>query len=690
MQNPFKLIYRRLRGSLIFLLVGVSILLVTIIIPKHSRFRYEYEAGRPWMHDDFVSPFAFAIHKAPEEIKKEQKEIIDHFSPYYDRNTAAINGAKAKFTQLIDRQLMLDHSITMEEKNLALQRGLHFLESVFDKGIIQLDKNHQSKSTDFIITEIKNNVSTERALGSYLSLKEVKDLARDSLKTNAGQAWITEAIAASADNNITYDKVLSDKKLSELMDNVSPNKGMIHQGETIITQGSTVTQERLLVLNSLKEEYEGSNTHNKLIWAGYLLLVASLFIIYGFFLWVFQRELFASARSGILILIQILGFTALTAFIIQQPNISIYAIPYAMVPVILLALLELRVAVLTHILIVLLCGLIVPNPFEFILLQIISGFVAILSIARIRYISQFFIAALLVLLAYIVVYFGLDLIKSETINDIAWSNFLWFGVNFVLMLLSYPLIYANEKIFGFLSDIRLLELADINNKALRELFTKAPGTFQHSLQVANLSESITNRIGGNALLARVGALYHDIGKVKKPEYYTENQRPDINPHDKLTELQSAELIISHVADGVAIAHKNHLPKKVIDFIRTHHGTTRTEYFYSKYKQAHPEEAVDDTPFRYPGPKPNSKETAVVMMVDSVEAASKSLKDPDEKQIDALVDKIIDGKIKDDQFYFASITLQEINTARQLLKKLLKSVMHARVEYPGTTEEKKIF
>ncbi|MGZ5304248.1 MAG: HD family phosphohydrolase, partial [Bacteroidia bacterium] len=349
----------------------------------------------------------------------------------------------------------------------------------------------------------------------------------------------------------------------------------------------------------------------------------------------------------------------------------------------------LRIAFVTYFLVILLCGLVVPNPYEFVLVQTMAGFTAMLSMARIRYISQFFISALLIFMTYCLVYLGFSFIKSGLIKTVEWDIFIWFGGNFILTLLAYPLIYANEKIFGFLSDISLLELSDINNKLLKELFLRAPGTFQHSLQVANLAEAVIDRIGGNALLTRVGALYHDVGKLHNPEYFIENQKHSYNPHEQLTDLQSADMIIGHVTKGVETAQEYNLPKRVIEFIRTHHGTTRVEYFYKHYVQEHTGEEVDDTAFRYPGPKPSSKETAVVMIVDSVEAASRSLKEPDEKQIDNVVDKIIDNKIQDNQFDYATITINEINATRRILKKLVKSIYHIRIQYPSEGEKKKI-
>ena len=387
-------------------------------------------------------------------------------------------------------------------------------------------------------------------------------------------------------------------------------------------------------------------------------------------------------------LMHLLFFVYITAYIVQNTGFLIWIIPYCIVPVVLLAFFGVRVAFFTYTLLILICGLIVPNSFEFIIIQFTAGVEALLSMVNIRYISQFFISAILILIVYIVGYLGISVIQSGVIEQLQWSDLGWFGGNFLLILLAYPLIYVFEKVFGFLSDISLLELSDINNKLLKELAGRAPGTFQHSLQVANLAEAVIDRIGGNSLLTRVGALYHDIGKMYNPDYFIENQKHESNPHDLLTDVESAEMIINHVPKGIETAQENNLPTRVIDFIRTHHGTTRVEYFYQNYKRKHIDENVDEVIFRYPGPKPSTKENAVLMIVDSVEAASRALKQPDEVQIDKLVDKVIDHKIEDNQFDYANITIQEINTSRRLLKKLLKSLYHIRISYPGEVEQKK--
>lgn len=691
MQNPLQQINKTENDYVRYALLLACILLVTSIIPKQAKFKYEFEQGKPWMHDDLVAPFSFAIQKSEGQIQREREIIQENFKPFYKQNTKIMQDRKQRFKSIVSQLSPGEAGVSNDERKYFIERGLAIMDQIYDRGIIALDTSIRGKPKEFIIIELRKNIAEDKQLQDYYSLSEARSSVMDRVNADTvlNKAWFIRSIITSLEPNIIYDRDLSEKKLNEMLDNISPTRGMVRQDEKIITKGSIITKERMQVLTSLKNEYEAKHGKSYLLLIGYLVLVASLFIMYTIHLEIFHRDVMSSTRSLVLILINVLIFTALTAYIAKRQMVNVYLIPYTIIPIVLLAFFGLRVAFVTYFLVILLCGLIVPNPYEFVLVQTMAGFTAMLSMARIRYISQFFISALLIFMTYCLVYLGFSFIKSGLIKTVEWDIFIWFGGNFILTLLAYPLIYANEKIFGFLSDISLLELSDINNKLLKELFLRAPGTFQHSLQVANLAEAVIDRIGGNALLTRVGALYHDVGKLHNPEYFIENQKHSFNPHEQLTDLQSAEMIIGHVTKGVETAQEYNLPKRVIEFIRTHHGTTRVEYFYKHYVQEHTGEDVDDTAFRYPGPKPSSKETAVVMIVDSVEAASRSLKEPDEKQIDNIVDKIIDSKIQDNQFDYATITINEINATRRILKKLVKSIYHIRIQYPSEGERKKI-
>jgi putative nucleotidyltransferase with HDIG domain len=690
MQNPFRNIRSEREDYLRYALILLTVFIVTFFIPKKGKFKYEFELGKPWLHEDLAAPFSFPILKDEETLRKEQEETINNFRPFYKRDESVAEKAKERFSDSIAQVSNIE--VTREQKQYYTRQGLSMLDEIYERGIIYLDTPHNEKPKTFVITEVRNNVAEDHIIGDYY----IKEDLKNSIMTRAGtdsllkKSFFLQALNRSLDYNVTYDTELSEKHLKELNDNISLTRGMVKQGEKIITKGSDVNKDRYQKLVSLKQEYETKQGQSFLLFIGYFILVGSIFLMYGVNLEIFHDQVSHNTRSIILILSQVVLFTGITAYIVRVSVIDVYLIPYTIVPIVLLAFFGLRIAVITYFLIILVCGLIVPNPYEFLLVQTMAGFTAILSMARVRYISQFFISALLIFMTYCLVYLGFTFIRSGELTEIEWRSFAWFGGNFILCLLAYPLIYANEKIFGFLSDISLLELADINNKLLKELFLRAPGTFQHSLQVANLAEAVIDRIGGNALLTRVGAMYHDVGKLFNPEFFIENQKHSYNPHDQLGDLESAEIIISHVTKGVELANEYNLPKKVTDFIRTHHGTTRVEYFYRHYLEEHRDiDELDDTVFRYPGPKPSSKETAVVMIVDSVEAASRSMKEPDEKQIDNMVDRIIDSKIQDNQFDYATITIQEINATRRILKKLVKSIYHIRIQYPSESDGKKI-
>ena len=682
MQNPFRrIIYKNRNDFIRYLLLGLSALFVLLIIPKKGKFKYEYEQGKPWMHEDLSAPFTFAIQKSQAEITSEQNEVTDNFKPYYDRDAKLENEEKNRFISNISEAIKGDSTITTNLKTFYISNGVGILNFIYNKGIINMDSAKKAKSINTFVTEITKNTGKDKNVADYFTPGEARKYISDTIKKDSilNRPWFVKSLLSSLAENVTYDQALSDKKLNELLSSVSVTKGIVHQGDKIISHGSIISPERYAVLESLRNEYENNNGKSYTVIIGYFLLIGALFLLFGVNIELFHKDISSSSRSLILILINILFFTSITSYLTVQGVYDVYMIPYCIVPIVLMSFFGIRIAIVTHLMLIFLCGLIVRNPYEFALVQSFAGVTAVLALSRLRYISQFFISAFFILVVYCVVFTGISLIKINSINEFDWRSLQWFGANFVLTLLAYPLVYVNEKIFGFVSDISLIELSDVNNKLLKELFQRAPGTFQHSLQVSNLVEAVLDQIGGNALLARVGALYHDIGKIYQPEYFIENIRGGINPHDSISEPESAEIIISHVTLGIELARESKLPKRLIDFIRTHHGTTRVDYFYKNYLRDHSD--ANELDFRYPGPKPASKEMAVLMMVDSVEAAIRSLQNHDDMEIDNLVDKIIDSKIDDHQFDHAPITIREINMVRRLLKKLMKSIYHVRIKYP---------
>jgi hypothetical protein len=469
-----------------------------------------------------------------------------------------------------------------------------------------------------------------------------------------------------------------------------PTKGIIQEGEKIISKGVFIGETKFHILESLRQEYE----HHKVSsikypkQMGYLLLIIFIIGGFGLYVWQFYRKIFNSNKDVFLMLGIITAFILVGTYINRQPLLNIYLVPFCIVPILLISFYEARIAFISHLIVVGIVSIFIPNSFEFLLIQIMAGLAVVIGISRVRYLSHFFLVVLSILFVYCFSYFALKLVQVNSLSEIDFSILLWFTGSFLLTLIAYPLIYAFEKMFGFITDITLIEYSDLTRKLLKELSSRAPGTFQHSLQVANIAEAVLTKIGGNTLLARVGALYHDIGKMNAPMYFTENQK-DFNPHDKLTDKESAAIIIKHVTDGVKLAKDHNIHREIISFIKTHHGTTRVEFFYRNFLKKHPYEEFDENEFRYPGPKPSSKENSVVMMVDSIEAAARSLKEPSRVKIDELVENTIEYKMKEGQFQNANISLKEIKIAKDIIKNYLQSIYHFRIEYPEAPIEKEI-
>ena len=494
-------------------------------------------------------------------------------------------------------------------------------------------------------------------------------------------------------SKMTFYKFFSNKNellhtvIEEMFDKISLTRGMIQKGQLIISNGEIVTHEKFRVLESLKIEYEHQLGFmaNQLVKLGKLILVSLSMLVIFLFLYNFRKEVLSDSLRTAFILFLFILIIIIASITVSLNKVHIYVIPFVILPIILRTFYDERLALFIHFMAVLLIGFFAPNSFEFVFLSSIAGMVAIFSLTNLYRRSKLVITALLVFTTYCLLYFGILIVKEGTVANINYedlASFVWFGINGTLILIAYPLIYVFEKTFGFLSDATLFELSDTNQPLLRKLAETAPGTFQHSLQVANLAEEAILKVGGNPLLVRTAALYHDIGKMENPIYYIENQTSDINPHDSLEFEESAKIIISHVEKGIETARKNKLPQAIIEFIKTHHGTTTVQYFYRSYIKKYPEEEVDAIRFSYPGPRPFSKETAVLMMSDAVEAASRSLKTINEKTLEKTVENIINYQQKEGQYNNANITFRDISTIKAVLIKRLKNIYHARIVYPG--------
>ncbi|GAA4781721.1 HDIG domain-containing protein [Olivibacter ginsenosidimutans] len=637
------------------------------------------------MHEDLIAPYNFAILKTASEIKADRDQILQSVYPIYDNHDEIKTEETERFLNELEGKW---ESSGLDEREKPIYKAVvtQILSHVYDRGIIALTKKFQANGADYNFSLVKDNVAQNKNTAEVYTREKALAYAStiiDARRDIKEKDWLKKMVADYIQPNYAYNEQLTDKLITEALNNISSTRGMVQRGELIVANGSMVNNEVFQKVESLRKAYEeeariGGNRN--VVVLGQFLVVGLVVTLLMVFLYLFRLDIFSNNRLLSLILLVITGMLFVLSWALKLKISNLYYIPFCIVPMIVRILFDTRLALNIHLLMVLVSGFFVPNSFEFAFLQVTAGMVSIYSIKTLVKREQFLMSSLIILVTYIVGFLGIVLIRDGSLADIGYGSFVPFIVSVGLTLLAYPLIYAFERLFGITSDVTLMELTNTNSSLLRELSYKAPGTFQHSLQVANLAEAAIYKIGGNALLVRAGALYHDIGKMQNPQYFIENQTKGYNPHDGLTFEQSAQIIIAHVNKGVDLAHKHQLPESIINFIRTHHGTTRTDYFYNAFIKAHPDKLVDEHLFRYPGPIPFSKETAVLMMADSVEAASRSIKEPDAENISNLVDKIIEGKLIQGQLKNSDITMQEIEAIRAIFKRMLMSIYHVRLDY----------
>jgi putative nucleotidyltransferase with HDIG domain len=663
----------------------LCVFIITIFLPKQVRFRFEYEKGKTWMQKDLYSPYNYAIQKTSEEIEEDKNEVLNSVLPVYQYDSEISPKSIEAFNSEFESKWIsigIDNNLKERYQDL----GNIILQKVYDKGIINPVLKYQRNGLNYNLSLINKNISTQLNTADVFNINSAAQFVKQQIKSDfqiRNPDWLIKLITNHLKANYVYNEILTEKLENDALNNISTTRGMVQKGELVIANGTMVNTGTYQKLESLRGAYEEDAKvagDKRLIFLGQLLLVGLIISILMVFLYLFRKDIYADNRQISLILLVITGMLLTLSWAIRIKVPSVYYIPFCIVPIIIRILFDTRLAKNIHLLVVLIAGFFVPNSFEFAFLQITAGMVAIYSIKNLIKREQFLISALLILLNYFIVFLGISLIRDGSIQEIEWINFVPFVFSVLLSLLAYPLIYAFERMFGITSDVTLMELTNTNSKLLRDLAFKAPGTFQHSLQVANLAEAAIFKIGGNALLVRAGALYHDIGKIVNPQFFIENQIMGINPHDSISYEQSAQIIIQHVKQGVEIARKNQIPEMLIDFISTHHGNTRVDYFYQSYLKNFPEKFVDENIFRYPGPIPFSKETAVLMLADSVEAASRSLKEPDSSSISDLVERIIDYKLNQDQLNDSDITLKDIETIKMIFKTMLMGIYHVRIDY----------
>lgn len=685
MKNFINTIYKK-QGLIykIFLYVFATALIV-YVFPKGSKFKYDITQGKPWQYETLYAPFDFAILKSEEEIAKEKQEIRRNHIPYYVFNTDV--------PQLVNKKLIENISEIFTEEEIAengvelVKFSTQLLNDIYSRGVLAevkpLDENR-------IVYLKKGNQAEEAVYKSVLKEKEIKDyvnLAIDNSNLQQYRNALLELFFNTVKPNVKADEALTQQDLETKLNTISYTRGSVVQGSKIISRGEIIEGNKLSILASLKKEYESkiwTETNYYIVVIGYTMLVALALLMLMLFIYKYRPFIFENNTKVTFIFFNIVMLVLLSITAIKWlGNSYIYIVPLCILPLTLKAFFDTRLGMFAHVLTVLILGFIVPNSFEYMFLQIIAGIVTILTTSELYKRANLFISVGQITGVYIFAYFAFTIIQEGAIASIDYKPFLMFLLGGVATLFVQPLIYAYEKVFGLISDMSLLELSDTNSKLLKELSNKAPGTFHHSLNVANLAEASANEVGANAMLVRVGALYHDIGKMANPSFFTENQTSSVNPHDDLSPIESAQIIVNHVVYGIEIAKKHNLPDRIIDFIRTHHGTSLIYYFYKKAQDLAKEqnETIDIEKFRYPGPTPFSKETAILMMSDSVEAASKSLKEPSATSIEKLVDKIINKQMEAGQFLNADITFKEIKEIKKILKQKLKNIYHLRIEYP---------
>ncbi len=664
-----------------YLLYVVAVGCIVFFFPKGGKFKYEFQKGKPWQYNNLYAPFDFSIIKDADEIGSERSEVEKNQLDYYSYNDAIVNEVYASFDRSFETVFAAE-DYTPALRNRLRTVGRQLLDSIYVTGVLQGGELSLGNHSAYLI---KNKEASPVDAGEILQLQEVTTVLDRGIRQNGLQSFQAKYRQLFFDiikPNVSFDAEITRKELEDELSKISVTRGTVDEGKLIIAKGEVVEAENLSILNSLKAEYESElwteYNHNFILF-GYTILVALVLMMLMLFLKRYRPEIYQHNVQVTFIFFNILSMIFITTLVVKYDEVYVYVVPLCILPLILKTFFDARLGLFVHVLTVLLLGFVVPNSFEYIFLQIIAGIVTILTVSELYKRANLFLSVGQITLIYILGYFAFHIIHEGNLDNVQWFTFGFFLLNGMITLFVQPLIYIFEKLFGMVSDVSLLELSDTNSKLLKVLSNKAPGTFHHSLQVANLAEAAANEIGANAMLVRVGALYHDIGKMNNPTYFTENQVTNINPHNDLSPAASVEIIINHVIEGIEMARKNNIPDRVIDFIRTHHGTTLVYYFYKK--EMDKGAPLNEEEFRYPGPVPFSKETAILMMADSVEAASKSLTNPTLKILDEFVDKIVAGQMDANQFLNADITFKEIQTVKKVLKQKLNNIYHLRVEYP---------
>lgn len=661
-----------------FLYFAITAFVIAYFFPREGKFPYQFHEGKPWRYDLLTAPSNFPIYKNDDKVKAEKDSIKARFAPYFRIKE---NVSKTSLEDL-KKDYVSQHAINKQLAQYLDKRiGLLYAQGIMENAELE----ELTAENRMHVNVITNNLSKQRKVSDFYSPKT----AYEDLIDNVPEALDKKVLKSGnlerfLKPNMTYDKETSEKVLNQQLQKVSLSIGMVQAGERIIDRGEIVDAQTYNILRSLKiihETKSGGSQQYGIIWAGQIILIFGILLCFALYLKSFRPEIFFKRKNNIFILLCILMLSLLTEICVKYNLINIYILPFAIIPIVVRTFFDSHTALLTHLITVLLCSLVAPFPHEFLILQIIAGIVSMFTLKELSQRSQLIQCAFFIFLAYSLSYLSFSLYQEGNLMKIDWRMIVLFGINFVLLMFSYVLIYMLEKIFGYVSPITLVELSNINTPLLKQLSETCPGTFQHSLQVSILASEAGAKIGADTQLIRTGALYHDIGKMIAPAFFTENQSKGFNPHQNLSYQESAQIIINHVTEGIKMAEKAMLPRAIINFIQTHHGLSKTKYFYNSYKNDFPDKPIDDAVFTYPGPNPFTKETAILMMADSVEAASRSLNEYTNETIKALVDKIIDSQLEDGLLQNAPLTFKDIDTVKKTFTDKLKTMYHTRISYP---------
>ncbi|WP_185870530.1 HD family phosphohydrolase [Blattabacterium cuenoti] len=655
-----------------FLVTLITVLSLTFCFPKKNIFQYEFSKGKTWIYGDLFSPFNLIVLKNNKDFDLEIKNLKKNQNIYCHKNTEVVKNIKKKLKFFIRRNKFFSFK----------KRITSIINIIYKYGYLDIDFDSFRKKKDIslIFYKKKKHWISFSYKNVYTSNK-VNDLIEKKIsKNNYREFLLKRRLKKTIIPDLFYEKNYTEKIFDEKIKSIPKIKHFIAKGEKIIRKNDLINGEKLQILSSLKKEYETRN--NYCLIAGYFLIISTIFSIFILYIFYFQNKIFQNNRKINFLIINIFLISFITIITLKYYSKTLYLIPFCILPISIRAFFNFNLSFIIHITTILLLSLIAPNSFEFIFIQITTGFLVLLTKKNIYKMKNLFLAVGKITASYIVIFCSLTLIREGTLENISFSTFFLFFFSGLLTLFVPPLIFIFEKLLNLTSDISLLELSDINTPILRLLSQKAPGTLQHVLTVANIAEEAAVSIGANSLLVKIGAIYHDIGKIPNSIFFTENQHNiPKNPHEHLSPKESAKIILEHVPIGIQLAKKYHLPDPITDFIRTHHGNSMVHFFYEKQKEKYPNLCIDKKQFQYSGPKPFSKETAIVMICDSVEAASKSIRNPSDEDLNNLVENIINKQKKENQFSNSDITLKEIEKVKQVLKKKLINIYHTRIEYP---------